>query len=371
MTERWQTLLERIDRLHPDDDLLERGRHRPTRPEPDVTPGRRAGAIVVAAVLTVGLAAGGYLALRDRGSGVSPVEPAPEAPVNGDLLYATPTGEGWHVFALDPETGVDRELTHGVRDYGSDWSSDATKIVYDTDDGQIVVADADGSNPVAIGDGSEPAWSPDGARIAYTGEDGAIWIANADGSDAHAITDPTSSGGETMSLSGPYDWHASWSPDGRSIAYSRTVADRLVPTRNGAGNVGVFLEELRVWSEGEADVALTDEYWGIGDIDWSPDGTTIAFTGAPTLFHEETTDASAGIWPQVRLIPSTGGEVTTITPERERWIGGVTWSPDGEWLAFQDDYETISIVRPDGSDLRQIELGYEIIGISWGVKPSE
>jgi len=367
MTERWQTQLERIERLHPDGDLLERARHRPLPPLPNDGPGRRAGAILVAAGLTVGLAVGGYIVLSDRSPSSDPVT-ASQGPVeNGDLLFAKSTDDGWHVFSLDPETGEAVELTDGGRDYGSDWAPDGSKIVYDSETGsgyEIVIADADGSNPDAIASGQSPAWSPDGTRIAYSGDDGAIWVVNVDGSNAHPITDPAAAGSEGSQQS-PYDWNASWSPDGRSIAYTRFVGDRLAPLPIEEGQTYVTLEELRVWSEDGSDVVLTDAYAALGDPDWSPDGSTIVFAGAPTLFEEEETKGA--VWPRVLLIPSSGGEITAITPERERWIGGATWSPDGEWIAFQDDYETIAMIRPDGSDRSEIDLGYEVIGLSWGV----
>jgi Tol biopolymer transport system component len=370
MTERWQTQLERFERLHPDEDLLERARLRPLPPLPD-GPGRRVGAVVVATLLTVGLAVGGYVVLRDRSPATPAVAAPPAVPENGDLLYARHTGEAWHVFSLDPETGQKRELTNGVRDYGSDWSPDGTKIVYDseTDGGyEIVIADADGSNPVSIAEGESPSWSPDGTRIAYAGEDGSIWVVNADGSDPHAITAGAAAGGETVSFPSGYDANPSWSPDGRSIAYTRLVAERLVPLPNGQGQTSVTLEELRVWSE-DADVALTDAWAFLGEVDWSPDGSTLVFTGVPTLIHKDATDGVA--WPRVLTIPSSGGEVTAITPERDRWIGGATWSPDGQWIAFQDDYQTIAMIRPDGSDRTEIDLGYEVIGLSWGASTSD
>jgi len=106
----------------------------------------------------------------------------------------------------------------------------------------------------------------------------------------------------------------------------------------------------------------------LGGIDWSPDGSTLVFSGSVAPNEEEQTNNMT--WPRVLTIPSSGGEVTAITPERERWIGGATWSPDGKWIAFQDDYETIAMIRPDGSDRTEIHLGYEVIGLSWGVKPS-
>jgi Tol biopolymer transport system component len=361
------TQLERIERLHPDGDLLERARQRPLPPLPGDRPGRRIGAIAVASLLTVGLAAGGYVVLRDRPTGSNPAVSPPGAIENGDLLYARNTGDGWHVVSLDPETGEARELTHGVRDYGSDWSPDGTRIVYDTDDYEIVVAGADGSNPVTIATGGQdPSWSPDGTRIAYAGEDG-IMVVNADGSDAHAVTEGAAEAGETVSFPSGYDWHPSWSPDGRSIAYTRLVSERLAPMPNGEGRASVTLEELRLWSEDGTDVALTDAFAYLGEIDWSPDGSTLVFTGIPTLFHKDETNGEG--WPRVLTMPSSGGEITAITPEAERWIGGATWSPDGEWIAFQDDYETIAMIRPDGSGRTEIDLGYEVVGLSWGVAP--
>ncbi|MDP9222858.1 MAG: hypothetical protein M3P18_03205, partial [Actinomycetota bacterium] len=115
------------------------------------------------------------------------------APKNGDLLYAKYDGNaGWHLFAADPTTSSERLLTHGTRDYGSDWSPDGTMIVYDSESSSgydIVVANADGSEPNVIGTESDPTWSPDGNRIAYVGEGGSIWVMNIDGSDAHAVTE--------------------------------------------------------------------------------------------------------------------------------------------------------------------------------------
>jgi Tol biopolymer transport system component len=371
MTERWQTQLEHIERLNPDDDLLERAARQlqPTSIPRDGA-AKRAGAIAVAALLTVVLVAGIVVVLRDRSPATNIVLTPPEVIENGDFLFTKHTDKGWHIFSLDPETGEEIELTYGVRDYGSDWSPDGTKIVYDSETPkgyEILIAGADGSNPVLIAEGESPSWSPDGTRIAYVGEGGAIWVVNPDGSDAHPVTAGAAASEETVSYPSGLDWNPSWSPDSRSIAYTRLVSERLAPLPKGEGRTSVTLEELRVWSEDGTDIALTDAYAALGEIDWSPDGSTLVFTGSPTLFHDQSTNGL--VWPRVLTIPASGGGVAAVTPERDRWIGGATWSPDGEWIAFQDDYETIAMIRTDGSGRTEIDIGYEVIGLSWGVAP--
>lgn len=192
---------------------------------------------------------------------------------------------------------------------------------------------------------------------------------NVDGSDAHPVTDGAAAG-TGKDEDAAYDWNPAWSPDGRSIAYSRIVASRDAPLPNGKQSTNVTLEQLRVWHDGSepTDTMLTDAYTHVGELDWSPDGSTIVFTGAPTLFHEKTTDGSTS--PRVLLIPSTGGRATPISPDERSWSAGATWSPDGRWIAYVDNSDTIVLMRTDGSERRTLTVDQgedEIIGPSWGV----
>lgn len=47
----------------------------------------------------------------------------------GGLLYAKRLNDGWSLSTLDPRVGIERQITHGYRDYGADWSPDGTRIV--------------------------------------------------------------------------------------------------------------------------------------------------------------------------------------------------------------------------------------------------
>lgn len=138
MPERWRAELKKIDRLHPDHDLVERTATRPLRPLPAPCVGTRIAIMAFALLIAAAGSYGVFTVLRngspdvpaaggDRPDGVT-------APTNGELLYAKYVGtEGWSLFAVDPETSQERRITYGYRDYGSDWSPDSTKIVYDSE----------------------------------------------------------------------------------------------------------------------------------------------------------------------------------------------------------------------------------------------
>ena len=82
---------------------------------------------------------------------------------------------------------------------------------------------------------------------------------------------------------------------------------------------------------------------------FSPDGSRIAFV----------TNISG--LPQVWTMPTAGGYPSLVTSFDDP-VGFVTWSPDGQWLAFNvapggGFNEQIYIVRPDGTGLRRLTDG--------------
>ena len=106
---------------------------------------------------------------------------------------------------------------------------------------------------------------------------------------------------------------------------------------------------------------LPRRFEAITGLAWSPDGSRIAFA----IAREKGRDHPAGPKDcgQVRWLSSGGGS-THVVVNGEPHITGISWSPDGEWLALGFEHQNmtracgddrplgIARVRLDGSGLR-------------------
>ncbi len=142
-----------------------------------------------------------------------------------------------------------------------------------------------------------------------------------------------------------------WSPDGRSLAFSRLSDKRrtIYEVAATGGAVRPLYETDLVQSE----------------IDWSPDGETIAFTAkgkqglaaifllareqrrarqitAPSGADEDWGPAFSPDGNQlafvrtnnIMVMPAEGGELRRLTPEPLRILGSLAWAPDGQSIIF-------------------------------------
>jgi Tol biopolymer transport system component len=360
MTERWRTELRRIDALSPDDDLVDRAIRRPVHPAPDPRPATRVAIIAFALLIPIALIYGAFVVLGSRDAARPLDGGVGSTPANGELLYTKRLSTGWGLFALDPTTDAERQITNGTRDYGSDWSPDGTKIVYDREgDGNgIWVVGADGSNPTQlIHNGRVPSWSPDGTKIAFAHSDpgtmvplgpaesatgSSIYVMNADGTDVQRLTP-----------SGSSDYLSDWSPDGTQIAYSHdSVLGSAVFVIGADG------------SDPHQIVARNE----ILAFDWSPDGTTLAVAVNGT---------KGGAPGGILLVPADGSGEPTMLPGSETaypdYVNDPAWSPDGRWIAYSAGGSgTIVIVHPDGSERRTLNVDPAtdtIEELTWGAAP--
>lgn len=212
--------------------------------------------------------------------------------------------------------------------------------------GSIYTIGADGSGRArVIEDGAEPAWSPDARSIAFSrygpgpdDERAEIWVAGADGSAPRALTPRKP---ERLDIA------PAWSPDGASIAFVRirygergiiSTLMTVAPDGTGARKVTEIVSE--------SDRVLTG-------VAWSPDGGRLLVSQANSTF-EEIEDPDAALY----IVDVATGKRRHIA----RNARDGAWSPDGARIAFiglrggcdADDCHELYTIAADGSDRRRL-----------------
>ena len=159
---------------------------------------------------------------------------------------------------------------------------------------------------------SDPRFSPDGSRLSFFG-DGRIYVHSLESGANDAV----------VNLTGRYAGLASWSPDGRSLAFS--ALDGPVGYREQPGIFRLDLADRRM-------IQLTDEPGVDRFADWSADGASLAFRRTlvdfPTYYHTMMLTDRDGA--ATRQVPVPDG--TSQLTSRH------CWSPDGAFLvAWEGD----------------------------------
>jgi Tol biopolymer transport system component len=235
-------------------------------------------------------------------------------------------------------------------------SQDGQKIVFSRDLRleSMYVSDISGANPVKIQPAGYPSFSPDATRLAVTNEAG-LWVVNNDGTRPHRVAD--------------YGGHASWSPDGRRVAYVVGAPGRnvwgstihVVDAEGGPdtyvarglnaewaprGNRIAYLALRRGYAVpcfADSDGSHRTCYRGFsvnGQFVWSPDGTRIAFRQASPS--------------RITVVTADGRHILRFPVLTQR-VRELAWSPDGRWLAYSKDlagpdHLFIRPVRPRGGE---------------------
>ncbi|MFL5650564.1 MAG: hypothetical protein ACJ777_04720 [Chloroflexota bacterium] len=232
---------------------------------------------------------------------------------NGKLAFV----QAGQIYTSDYPGAIPRPVTTGAATYDRPvFSRDGSRIAYqhfsdiEAQRGDVIVADADGSNSLVLDSGISPigsiSWSPDSRYLAYmVDQDGdgpakmGFVIRAVDGSTRTVID--TLPGGA---------WGPSWSPDGKRLAVGVDpggYTDLYVVDRDGSN--ARKLNHIRTKEGGDS------------NVEWSPDGATIAFAGGDP-------ERSMSVY----LVGLDGSP--------ERLISGIddasdpAFSPDGSRLAY-------------------------------------
>ena len=285
---------------------------------------------------------------------------------NGLLAYDAKIGKRYQVFTINADGTGSRQLTDFTDSDAvwAAWSPSGNQIVFERDvytgvfvsHGAIYTMDADGSGQRSLtptGLNGRPSWSPDGKRIVF----GTLQFGK-----HMTISVIAANGGRVRRLfSTPYPCKRfcgvafdspTFSPDGRRIAFVwHKQNGGAICTINASGG---DLKQVIPWRKG----GVTDK------IDWSPDGSRIAFS-SPGIGD------LPGVSSNVFTVRPDGTGVVKLTNTRGGKInnGLDSWSPDGTKIAFVSNrtgtYE-IYTMSANGSGVTQVTQGPESHRAAWG-----
>jgi dipeptidyl aminopeptidase/acylaminoacyl peptidase len=137
---------------------------------------------------------------------------------------------------------------------------------------------------------------------------------------------------------------ASSKPTPKSAGLNKDLKGQIVFASDRAGR---NLELFVMAADGSGVRRLTTTRANEALPTWSPDGTEIAFVSFQDDLASLDADASRA---QVKVMRADGSRVRALTaPEPQ--TGAVTWSPDGQRIAFAAK-GNIDVIRADGSQRR-------------------
>jgi dipeptidyl aminopeptidase/acylaminoacyl peptidase len=285
---------------------------------------RKFGALAVAAMVAI-VAAVGIVWNLGGDDGADDTTPATAGVGTG-----VGTGVGPETTLVDLRAGTSTPIEGLSLPGDLDVSPDGTRIA--SSGHKIIVADLDGTNVQRFdstrgGGVDAPRWSPDGRTIVYqvrepaTEKTGNLFALDVASGNVTQLTDL-----EQISV-GLWYMSPSYSPDGGSVLFTSARPCGSCAPSNGEDDQLVW----HLWSipasGGEPTLVLRDA--GLGE--YSPDGSTIAYTGISG------DGEFGGLW-----IANADGS------DRRQLLAGEyflpRWSPDGTRIAYGDESGSVWVI---------------------------
>jgi Tol biopolymer transport system component len=221
-----------------------------------------------------------------------------------------------NIYLFDTTTGGIVKLTDDTSlNYGVRWSPDGRQIAFhstrDARPGTYLMK-ADSTQLKWLVDGGCPRWSPSGKQVAFWRGDG-LYVMSANGEQPIQLTDRLASSCSMI-----------WSPDARRLAFAAKP--------NGIHMIN---------ADGTHDIVLTDYSADFGDLAWSPDESQLYFLsahGGPLELYR--VDAN--------------GDQPTRLASASTYIDFFALSPDGTKIVFRDDSKKAYVMNSDGTQIRQL-----------------